>query len=289
MACFTCVDQAEMGIVEALGKFSRTLKPGFSCLVPCIENHVGSVSTRVQQLDVGCETKTKDNVFVQMVVSVQYTPLGSEQSFYDAFYKLTAPEAQMRSYVEDIVRSSVPKLILDDVFLVKEEIASDVKNSLSESMSSFGYEIVETLVTDVRPDRKVREAMNDINAQRRLRVAAQDKAEAEKLLIVKAAEADAESKYLAGLGVARQRAAIVNGLRESVVSFSHEVEGTTSAQVMDMMVLTQYFDMLRDVGTKGSTTMVMAQNPGAMADVARELRGGFLTAARSAPSAQIMH
>lgn len=289
MACFTCVDQAEMGIVESLGKFSRTLKPGFSCLVPCIENHVGSVSTRVQQLDVGCETKTKDNVFVQMVVSVQYTPLGSEQSFYDAFYKLTAPEAQMRSYVEDIVRSSVPKLILDDVFLVKEEIASDVKNSLSESMSSFGYEIVETLVTDVRPDRKVREAMNDINAQRRLRVAAQDKAEAEKLLIVKAAEADAESKYLAGLGVARQRAAIVNGLRESVVSFSHEVEGTTSAQVMDMMVLTQYFDMLRDVGTKGSTTMVMAQNPGAMADVARELRGGFLTAARSAPSAQIMH
>lgn len=156
---------------------------------------------------------------------------------------------------------------------VKEEIASDVKNSLSESMSSFGYEIVETLVTDVRPDRKVREAMNDINAQRRLRVAAQDKAEAEKLLIVKvligprrttqrvpplallvspptahavwvvqAAEADAESKYLAGLGVARQRAAIVNGLRESVVSFSHEVEGTTSAQVMDMMVLTQVRD-----------------------------------------------
>jgi len=289
MACFTCVDQAEMGIVESLGKFSRTLKPGFSCLIPCIENHVGSVSTRVQQLDVGCETKTKDNVFVQMVVSVQYTPLGSDQSFYDAFYKLTAPEAQMRSYVEDIVRSSVPKLILDDVFLVKEEIASDVKSALSESMSSFGYEIVETLVTDVRPDRKVRDAMNDINAQRRLRVAAQDKAEAEKLLIVKAAEADAESKYLAGLGVARQRAAIVNGLRESVVSFSNEVEGTTSAQVMDMMVLTQYFDMLRDVGTKGNTTMVMAQNPGAMADVAKELRGGFLTAARSAPSAQIMH
>jgi regulator of protease activity HflC (stomatin/prohibitin superfamily) len=289
MACFTCVDQAEMGIVERLGKFSRTLKPGFSLMIPCIENHVGSVSTRVQQLDVACETKTKDNVFVQMVVSVQYTPLGSEQSFYDAFYKLTAPEAQMRSYVEDIVRSSVPKLILDDVFLVKEEIASDVKSSLSDSMSSFGYEIVETLVTDVRPDRKVRDAMNDINAQRRLRVAAQDKAEAEKLLIVKAAEPDAESKYLAGLGVARQRAAIVNGLRESVISFSNEVEGTTSAQVMDMMVLTQYFDMLRDVGSKGHTTIVMSQNPGAMADIARELRGGFLTAASSAPSAQIMH
>lgn len=289
MSCFTCVDQAEMGIVESLGKFSRVLKPGFTCLIPVIENHVGSVTTRVQQLDVGCETKTKDNVFVQMVVSVQYSPIGTDQSFYDAYYKLTAPEAQMRAYVEDIVRSSVPKLILDDVFLVKEEIANDIKSSLSESMSSFGYEIVETLVTDVRPDRKVRDAMNDINAQKRLRVAAQDTAEAQKMLIVKAAEADAESKYLAGMGVARQRAAIVNGLRESVLSFSAEVEGTTSAQVMDMMVLTQYFDMLRDVGTKGHTTMVLSQNPGAMADVAKELRGGFLTAARSAPGAQIMH
>lgn len=289
MSCFTCVDQAEMGIVESLGKFSRVLKPGFTCLIPCIENHVGSVTTRVQQLDVGCETKTKDNVFVQMVVSVQYSPIGTDQSFYDAYYKLTAPEAQMRAYVYDIVRSAVPKLILDDVFLVKEEIADDIKSSLSESMSSFGYEIVETLVTDVRPDLKVRDAMNDINAQKRLRVAAQDTAEAQKMLIVKAAEADAESKYLAGMGVARQRAAIVNGLRESVLSFSAEVEGTTSAQVMDMMVLTQYFDMLRDVGTKGHTTMVLSQNPGAMADVAKELRGGFLTAARSAPGAQIMH
>lgn len=277
MACCVCVDQGSVGIVENLGKFSKVINPGFNCLVPCLEAQVGTVSTRIQQLDVVCETKTLDNVFVQMVVSVQYTPVDTQQALYDAYYKLTDPEQQMRAYVFDCVRSSVPKIILDNVFELKDTIAQEIKSSLMESMNSFGYDIVETLVTDIQPDYQVKQAMNEINAQQRLRMAAQEKAEAEKLLQVKAAEADAESKYLAGLGISRQRQAIVNGLRDSVSDFSTAVHGTTASQVMDMMVLTQYFDMMSHVGKEGrSSTLVLAQNPSAMSDVAGQLKNGFI-------------
>jgi len=263
--------------VENLGKFSRIIYPGFNFLVPCLEQQVGTVSTRIKQLDVGCETKTRDNVFVRIIVSVQYIPREMEQAYYDAFYKLTDPDQQMRAYVFDVVRSTVPKQILDDVFENKDAIALAVKESLSVSMDSFGYEIIQALVTDIEPDSKVKAAMNEINAQQRLRVASQEKAEAEKILVVKAAEADAESKYLAGVGISRQRQAIVGGLRDSVAAFSNEVQGTSASQVMDMMVLTQYFDMLREVGMKGGqSTLVLPQNPGAMSDVANQLRAGFI-------------
>eukprot|EP00238_Polyblepharides_amylifera_P012734 CAMPEP_0196592108 /NCGR_PEP_ID=MMETSP1081-20130531/71742_1 /TAXON_ID=36882 /ORGANISM="Pyramimonas amylifera, Strain CCMP720" /LENGTH=238 /DNA_ID=CAMNT_0041915687 /DNA_START=320 /DNA_END=1036 /DNA_ORIENTATION=- len=234
-----------------------------------------------------CETKTKDNVFVNIVVSVQYVPAQDETSYYNAFYKLSQPDSQMRAYVFDVVRSCVPQQLLDNVFELKDEIATTIKSALSESMGSFGFQIVEALVTDIQPDSKVKMAMNEINAASRLRVAAQEKAEAEKLVIVKAAEADAESKYLAGLGIARQRQAIVSGLKESVSNFSAQVSGTSAQQVMDMMILTQYFDMLREVGTKGQgSTMLLQQSPSTMSDVARQIRSGFLVreAEASVPS-----
>uniref|UniRef100_A0A7S0WIJ2 Band 7 domain-containing protein n=1 Tax=Pyramimonas obovata TaxID=1411642 RepID=A0A7S0WIJ2_9CHLO len=275
--CCTCVSQDEVGVVTKLGEFSRLIHPGFQWLIPCMEQVSGSISTRIKQLDVACEVKTLDNVFVNIVVSVQYQPLQTDEAYFNAFFKLTNIDSQMRPYVFDTVRSAVPQLTIDQVFELKNEIGNKIKAALTDLMGGYGYRIVDALVTDVRPDHKVKVAMNEINAARRLRVATQEKAEAEKMLVVKAAEADAESKYLQGLGIARQRQAIVSGLRDSVQSFSSEVAGTDAHDVMDMMVLTQYFDMLREVGMKGGgSTLMLSQNPGAMCKIANEIRQGFL-------------
>jgi len=206
--CFATVPEASVGIVEKFGKFKREAGAGLHWLCCCLgENLKGSVSLRVQQLDVDCETKTKDNVFVTIVVSVQYQVV--PETVFDAFYKLTDPHRQITAYVYDVVRASVPKIDLDSVFETKEDIAMAVKAELEKVMATYGYQIVQALITDIVPDDKVKEAMNAINAAERLRIAATDKAEAEKIMIVKAAEADAESKYLAGVGVSRQRRAIV--------------------------------------------------------------------------------
>jgi len=289
MACCTCIAQDEVGILTKLGEFKRLLYPGWNCIVPCLESVSGSISTRIKQLDVACETKTLDNVFVNIVVSVQYQPLQSDEAYYNAFFKLTNIDSQMRPYVFDTVRSSVPQLNIDQVFELKSEISDKIKGALTQLMSGYGYRIVDALVTDVRPDHKVKVAMNEINAAKRLRVATQERAEAEKMIVVKAAEADAESKYLSGLGIARQRQAIVQGLRDSVTAFSSDVPGTNAQDVMDMMILTQYFDMLREVGMKGGgSTLMLPQNPGAMCKIAREIRSGFLIQDQDEPQSQSM-
>jgi len=213
MGCWASVPQSSVGMVERFGKFRREAHPGLNPLCCCLGEAVhGYVSQRVQQLDVTCETKTKDNVFVDVVVSVQYQVIA--QNTFDAYYKLTDPHTQIKAYVYDVVRASVPKIVLDEVFETKEEIAHSVREELEKSMNEYGFQIIQTLITDIRPDEKVKRAMNDINAAQRLRAAATDKAEAEKIMVVKAAEADAESKYLAGMGISRQRRAIVEGLRD---------------------------------------------------------------------------
>ena len=194
-----------------------------------------------------------------------------------AFYKLTDSREQIRSYIFDVVRSTVPRIILDDVFTTKEEIASEVKSMLKKSMTEFGYSIIQTLVTDIAPDQKVKSAMNEINAAQRQRVAAQDRAEAEKIMVVKAAEADAEAKYLAGTGIARQRQAIINGLRESVMNFQQELNDVSSKDVMEMMMMTQYFDTMKDVGcSSGNSTIFVPSGPGAVADAAAAVRTGIM-------------
>ncbi|KAL3133935.1 hypothetical protein ABBQ32_008383 [Trebouxia sp. C0010 RCD-2024] len=278
MACFTCPGQATVGMVERFGKFARAAHPGFNLLIPCCGERVaGTLSLRVQQLDVRCETKTRDNVFVTVIVSVQYQVV--KDALYDAFYKLTDSKSQIRSYVFDVVRGTVPKINLDDVFTTKEEIAYEVKDQLTKSMSTFGFMIIQTLVTDIEPDQRVRAAMNEINAASRMRVAAVEKAEAEKIAVVKAAEGDAESKYLQGQGIARQRQAIVNGLRESVLNFERDVNDISSRDVIEMMMITQYFDMLKDIGVaKGSSTVFMPHSPATVADVAGQIRSGFMQA-----------
>jgi len=274
----TCIDQGTVGIVQSCGKYRRHANPGFTCLWPCyFESLAGTVSMRVQQIDVVCETKTSDNVFVNVVVSVQYKIL--PERIYESFYSLTDSQAQIRSYVFDVVRSSVPKMKLDDVFMLKENLANDVKNELIKIMHNFGYEILQALVTDIVPDEKVKRAMNEINAAQRNRMAAQDKAEAEKIMIVKAAEADAEAKYLAGVGIARQRQAIVSGIQESMSAFNQKFNTLNPQTVMDMIIVTQYFDTLKDIGSHSkSNTIFIPSDTGDVGKIASQMRNGLLQA-----------
>eukprot|EP00877_Chromochloris_zofingiensis_P007450 jgi/Chrzof1/2959/Cz12g06030.t1 len=258
-AFYSCPHQETVAIVESFGKFSRIAYPGCNCLNPLLgENAAGKLSLRVQQLDVRCETKTRDNVFVTLVVSVQYQV--RKEQIYDAYYKLTNSHSQISSYVFDVVRAGVPKMNLDDVFLEKEAIARSIREELTKSMGTFGYEILQALVNDIAPAQKVKEAMNDINAAQRLRQAAIEKAEAAKVKVVKDAEAEAEAKYLQGAGVARQRQAIISGLRESVKDFSTTVTGVSSKDVLELMLITQYFDMLRDVGASDKSNIVFTSS-----------------------------
>jgi len=208
---------------------------------------VGRVSLRVQQLDVRLETKTLDNVFLEALVSVQYQVL--RERVEDAYYALTNPTQQITAHIYDVMRGELPTLELDAVFEAKEELSQAVKVALSKSMAEYGYQIVQALITDLDPDQRVKNAMNEINSSKRLKYAIAERAEGEKILQVKSAEAEAEAKYLSGVGVAKQRKAIVDGLRSSIVDFSENIEGTSTKEVMDLLLLTQYFDMVRDVGT----------------------------------------
>ncbi|XP_052166803.1 hypersensitive-induced response protein-like protein 2 [Oryza glaberrima] len=272
------IDQSTVAIKENFGKFSEVLEPGCHFLPWCIGQQIaGYLSLRVKQLDVRCETKTKDNVFVTVVASVQYRALADKAS--DAFYKLSNTREQIQSYVFDVIRATVPKLNLDDAFEQKNDIAKAVEDELEKAMSAYGYEIVQTLIIDIEPDVHVKRAMNEINAAARLRVAANEKAEAEKILQIKKAEGEAESKYLAGVGIARQRQAIVDGLRDSVLAFSENVPGTTAKDIMDMVLVTQYFDTMKEIGASSkSTSVFIPHGPGAVKDVAAQIRDGLLQA-----------
>ncbi|XP_072998291.1 hypersensitive-induced response protein 1 [Typha latifolia] len=272
------VDQSTVAIRETFGRFDEILEPGCHFLPWCLGKQIaGYLSLRVQQLDVRCETKTKDNVFVTVVASVQYRALADKAS--DAFYKLSNTREQIQSYVFDVIRASVPKLNIDDAFEQKNDIAKSVEDELEKAMSMYGYEIVQTLITDIEPDEHVKRAMNEINAAARMRLAANEKAEAEKILQIKRAEGDAESKYLAGLGIARQRQAIVDGLRDSVLAFSENVPGTSAKDVMDMVLVTQYFDTMKEIGAASKSSAVfIPHGPGAVRDVAAQIRDGLLQA-----------
>jgi len=269
--CFACIRTQEVGIVEDLGEYKKLLDPGLHCILWPLQSVVARLSLRIQQLDVFCGTKTKDNVFVNVAVSVQYRVLVN--SAYDAYYRLTDPRGQIQSYIFDVVRSQVPRLELDDAFASKADIATAVSSQLKANMLSYGYEIKETLVTDIEPDRKVKASMNEINASRRLKEAAAHKAEADKVKQVKNAEAEAEARYLSGLGVARQRKAIVAGLQESVGAFSSEVEGATPKDVMDILLLSQYFDTLSAVG---ANSLILEHDPATVATLRHSVGTSFL-------------
>ncbi len=249
------VQQQTAAVVQRFGRFARIYKAGLNIKIPFIEQLVGRVNLRLQQLDVKIETKTKDNVFVHMVVSVQY--LIREDKVFDAFYKLQDPHKQITSFVFDVVRANVPKMLLDEVFENKEDIAKAVRTELSEAMDDFGYDIRQTLITDIDPDEKVKQAMNEINTQQRLRQAATEKAQAAYIMTVRAAEGEAESKRLQGVGIANQRKEIAQGLSTAVADFQKEITSVSPQTVMDLLMVTQHFDMLKDIGAHAGSKVIL--------------------------------
>ena len=273
------VRTATVGVVERFGKFNRIVKPGLHALLPYAE-HVYFVDLQVKQLQVQVETKSRDNVFVQIPVSVQYQVL--EDKVYDSFYRLSAPQKQIESFVFNSILGHVPKLTLDEAFEQMASISAAVKNDLDAIMGGFGFNILTALVTDIVPDVKVKAAMNDINSAQREQVAAQARGEADKILKVKQAEAEAESKALQGKGIAAERQAIIEGLRISVESFREAVPGSTPEDVMALVLMTQYFDTLKEIGARsGSNTIFMPNQPGAANDFLNQIVAGL----RSIPNA----
>lgn len=270
------VREQTAGVVESFGKFSRICESGLHFKAPW-ERVAGRVSLRIQELQVSVETKTHDDVFVRLLIAVQYYVIPDRVR--EAFYRLSNPVMQIESYVFDEVRSAVPGMKLDEVFQEKDTIAKAVSEGLSETMTQYGYGIVRALVNDIDPDAKVKTAMNEINAAQRLRKAAEERGEAERILKVKQAQGEAESKILQGKGIAGQRKAIVDGLRESVEEFQKGVPGATSNDVMQLVLMTQYFDTLKDIGLASrATTILMPHTPGALTDLSEQVRSSIMTA-----------
>lgn len=263
---FFVVNQGREAVVERFGKYNRSVKPGLGLKIPLVET-VREINVQVQQLDVPVETKTKDNVFVTVKVSIQCMVTDPAK----AIYRLTNANEQVSAYVFDVVRAEVPKLELDEVFDKKDDVANAVSRELTEAMDDFGYKILKALVTDVDPDAKVKAAMNEINAAHRMREAATAKAEAEQIALIKRAEAEAQSKKLQGQGMADQRRAIVDGLRASIAEFKGAVDGTTSQDVMALILTSQYFDTLKDLGQQGMNTILIPHSPGAVNDLQNQL------------------
>ena len=274
---FFTVEQRTVAIVQRLGKFNREAGPGIQVKIPFIDKVAGRVNLRVRQLDVEIETKTEDNVFVRMVVAVQYYVL--PETAYDAFYKLENAQRQITSFVFDVVRAQVPKIRLDDVFEKKDDIANIVKSELSSVMEEFGFSILKALVTDIDPDVKVKQSMNEINAAQRARVAATERGEADRIIKVKSAEGDAQSKALQGRGIADQRQAIVAGLRDSVDEFRKSIPGTTAKDVMNLVLMTQYFDMLKEIGASShSNAILIPHSPGNLSALTDQMRNAMIEA-----------
>ena len=256
VSAFFIVKQQTAVIVERFGKFQSVRHSGLQIKIPLVDRISGRLSLKIQQLDVLIETKTLDDVFVKLKVSVQYKVI--RDKVYDAFYKLDYPHDQITSYVFDVVRAEVPKMKLDDVFVRKDDIALAVKAELNEAMSGYGFDIIKTLVTDIDPDAQVKEAMNRINASEREKVAAQYEGDAARILIVEKAKAEAESKRLQGQGIADQRREIARGLEESVEVLNKV--GINSQEASALIVVTQHYDTLQSIGQETNSNLILLPN-----------------------------
>ncbi|MDG1823475.1 MAG: SPFH domain-containing protein [Flavobacteriaceae bacterium] len=253
---FFIVKQQTAAIVERFGRFVGVRQSGLQLKIPIIDRVAGRVSLRIQQLDVVVETKTKDDVFVKIKVSVQYKVI--KDKVYEAFYKLDFPQDQITSYVFDVVRAEVPKMILDDVFEKKDDVAIAVKGELNDAMINYGFDIIKTLVTDIDPDAQVKDSMNRINASEREKVAAQFEGDAQRILIVERAKAEAESKRLQGQGIADQRREIARGLEDSVKVLNGV--NINSQEASALIVVTQHYDTLQSVGSESNSNLILMPN-----------------------------
>jgi len=271
--CFVCVPEKHVAPVETNAQAKSNedfVGPGLHTLLWPIQSIPGALSLQIQSRDVTVRTKTHDNVFVSVVITIIFKV--DENAPFNAYYKMTDSNSQLSSWVEDAVRGEVPSYTLDSFFESKDRVANRLKERLTQEFSDYGYVLLDCLVTDIDVEYKVKASMNEINATRRLRVATEFKAEGEKIMQLKAAEAQAESKYLNGQGIAGERKAIIDGLKDSVVDFSTEVPGTTNKDVMDLILLTQYFDMLKEVGACANTTkLMMHHGPSAIKELKSQL------------------
>ena len=268
---FYTVQQQSCAIIERFGKYHRISNSGLHFKIPFIDTICTKLSLKINQLNVTVETKTQDDVFVSLVVAVQYRVLPDK--VYEACYMLQDPEQQIKAFVFDLVRAQVPLLILDDVFSKKDDIANAVKTELEGQMAEFGYGIIKALVTDVDPDANVKAAMNEINTAQRLRIAATEKGEAEKIMKIKQAEAEADASILQGKGIAGQRQAIIEGLGESVEEFVKQIPGTDPSRVMDMVLMIQYIDTLKEIGGNSKSNVVFVpHSPGNVNDLASQIQ-----------------
>jgi len=256
ISAFFIVKQQTAAIIERFGRFEAIRQSGLRFKIPLVDRVAGRLSLKIQQLDVIIETKTLDDVFVRLKVSVQYKVI--KDKVYDAFYKLDYPHDQITSYVFDVVRAEVPKMKLDDVFVKKDDIALAVKSELNEAMSGYGFDIIKTLVTDIDPDAQVKQAMNRINASEREKVAAQYEGDAARILIVEKAKAEAESKRLQGQGIADQRREIARGLEESVEVLNKV--GINSQEASALIVVTQHYDTLQSIGGETNSNLILLPN-----------------------------
>ena len=264
------VRQQSVAIVERFGRYQKIATSGIHMRLPFgIDKIAARIQLRLLQSEIVVETKTKDNVFVMMNVATQYRV--NEQNVTDAYYKLMRPEAQIKSYIEDALRSSVPKLTLDELFEKKDEIALEVQHQVAEEMTTYGYIIVKTLITKVEPDAEVKQSMNEINAAQRKRVAAQELAEADKIKIVTAAEAEAEKDRLHGVGIAQQRKAIVDGLAESIAELKEANVGMSEEQIMSILLTNQYLDTRNTFAAKGNQTLFLPNNPNGVDDIRTQI------------------
>jgi len=260
-------------VIERFGKFQKIAHSGLGFIFPFIDRKSAVMNLRVQQLDVTIETKTLDNVFVNLQVSVQYSV--SRTMVKEAYYSMDNPKNQIASYIFDDVRAEVPKLELDDVFAKKDDIAVAVQTNIANSMDQYGYKIIRALITDIDPDHKVKESMNRINAAKRDREAALEEAEGNKIRIVKEAEAEAEAKRLSGEGIARQRLEIVRGFKESVEDFKKSLDNVTHEEIMQFVLMTQYFDTIKDIGANSkNSSILMPHSPGGMRDFQEQIIAG---------------
>lgn len=249
------VQQQTRAVVERFGRFVRVAEPGLNFKVPVIDRVAAVISQRVRELEIRVESKTKDDVFVEIIIAVQFFVRETEEAVKAAAYRLSNPHQQISSYVFDVVRSLVPEMPVDNVFSEKEKIAVAVKDRLQETMQEFGYTILQALVNDIQPDAEVKKAMNKVNASARMKEAAKNEAEAKKIRVIAEAEAEARAKELQGVGIARQRLAIARGLKESVEACTQA--GISPAEATRMVLMTQHYDAVTAVGTRSRSTIMM--------------------------------
>ncbi len=277
---FSIVRTKQVAIVEAFGRYEKTVPAGPYLVLPW-QSIAAKLSLKVQEMQVSVETKTIDDVFVKLLIAVQYQVIPSRAK--EAYYELANPIQQIESYVFDEVRSTVPNMKLDEVFRNKDKIADAVKDNLQEIMEKYGYGIIGALVNDIDPDARVKEAMNEINAAQRMRKASEEKGEAEKILLVKKAEAEAESTTLHGRGIAGQRKAIVDGLRESIEEFQEGIAGASTQDILQLILMTQYFDMLKEIGANShSSTILIPHSPGGMESILDQIRDSITVGSKIA-------